>query len=601
MKSGLPIALLMKKIDLERYEKESSSVDKQPFLDRSRPREVAASAGATPRPDVVVVTVNEHETKAIHDAFLEATGADGVPVSLEGRLYHNLGSINGTTVYHAISEMGSSGPGAMQQAVDKAIRALEPGAVIALGIAFGVRENDQSLGDILLSRQIQLYDLQRAGIEIVLRGDKPHATPRLINHFDAFSQVKWKGAKVRSGLILSGEKLIDDKDYRDQLVKLQAEAVGGEMEGAGLYVASADHKVDWIVIKAICDWADGNKKVNKKQRQKKAAKNAAQFLVESLKYAALKRVDPLTGTSPDTLPTATGQDPPALSSSPANVSGRVVYSERKEWIYSNLLKVVDLPERIYVANTTHRFAGTVWTALHQGGGQIGPEWLLTSKRILSFHDLRQHPWKTICDQVRSFDAREWSESDDPDRRRDFVRLLNHCLRAFTRSLDLHYNRELDCYYFPATLDLRPGSLTYRSLQQNASRDVFAVYYRKNQPDVVSHFRHSAFGGFFQQFGREWYLQITPTYLYTVDGQRISRFQGELLSGIKRFDRNAAVLGQIVMWGDFLAPEAQLFAEGYPYLRFGKLERFQVNREINDDAWATQDITAPEGGERPDGP
>jgi nucleoside phosphorylase len=268
-----------------------SGVHKRPALKPSRSRGPDTSDGARPRPDLVLVTVNEHETKAIHDAFLEATGAEGVPVSLEGRLYHNLGTINGTTVYHAISEMGSSGPGAMQQAVDKAIRALDPGAVIAIGIAFGVNEKNQTLGDILLSKQIQLYDLQRAGAEIVLRGDKPHATPRLINHFDSFNQVKWKGAKVRTGLLLSGEKLIDNKDYRDQLVALRVEAVGGEMEGAGLYVASADHKVDWIVIKAICDWADGNKKVNKKQRQKKAAKNAADFLVQSLKYAALKRDD----------------------------------------------------------------------------------------------------------------------------------------------------------------------------------------------------------------------------------------------------------------------------------------------------------------------
>jgi nucleoside phosphorylase len=261
-----------------------------------------------PRPDLVLVTVNEHETKAVHDAFLGATRTEGIPVSLEGRLYHNLGIINGTTVYHAISEMGSSGPGAMQQVVDKAIRALDPAAVIAVGIAFGVSEKDQSIGDILLSKQIQLYELQRAGREIVLRGDKPHATTRLINHFEAFKQVRWKGATVRTGLILSGEKLIDDKDYRDQLVTLQVEAVGGEMEGAGLYVASADHKVDWVVVKAICDWADGNKKVNKKQRQKKAAKNAAKFIVESLKYAPLKRIDTVRPT-PHTSDIARAIDP----------------------------------------------------------------------------------------------------------------------------------------------------------------------------------------------------------------------------------------------------------------------------------------------------
>jgi nucleoside phosphorylase len=83
--------------------------------------------------------------------------------------------------------------------------------------------------------------------------------------------------------------LIDDIDYRDQLLKFDREAIGGEMEGTGLYVSSHQHKVDWIVIKAICDWADGSKKKNKKLRQKEAAKNAAEFLIESLKYAALKR------------------------------------------------------------------------------------------------------------------------------------------------------------------------------------------------------------------------------------------------------------------------------------------------------------------------
>jgi hypothetical protein len=301
----------------------------------------------------------------------------------------------------------------------------------------------------------------------------------------------------------------------------------------------------------------------------------------------------LIGPSLDTVPTATGQDLQAPSSSAAIVSGRVVYSEQKEWLYSNLLKVVGLPENLYVANTSHRFAGTVWAALNQGGREIGPEWLLTSKRIVSFHDLREHPWNTICDRVYPSDTREWAESDDPDRRRDFVRLLNHCLRAFTRSLDLAYNKTLDCYYFPATLDLKPKPLTYHSLRQNATRDVFAVYYKKNDPDTVSHFRHSAFIGSFQRYGREWYLQITPTYVYTVDGHRLSKYQGDLLAGIKRFDRNAAVVGQIVMWGDILTPEAQFFCEPYPYLRFGKLERFQVNREINDDAWAKQDSTAQE--------
>jgi nucleoside phosphorylase len=256
---------------------------------RVTPRAPGNTYLAAPKPDLVLVTVNEHETQAVHDAFQKATGSEGAPVPLEGRLYHSLGTLNGATVYHAISEIGSGGPGAMQQAVDKAIRALDPGAVIAVGIAFGVSGSDQSIGDVLLSKQLRLYDLQRAGAEIVLRGDKPHASSWLINYFDSFRQVKWKGARVWPGVILSGERLIDNIDYRDQLLKFEKDAVGGEMEGAGLYVSSHDHKVDWIVIKAICDWADGNKKSNKTQRQKKAAENAAEFVVEALKYAPWKR------------------------------------------------------------------------------------------------------------------------------------------------------------------------------------------------------------------------------------------------------------------------------------------------------------------------
>ena len=246
---------------------------------------------APPRPDVVLVTVNDHETRAVLDAFLEATGEEAKPVTLGDRLYHDLGEVNGTTVYHAISEMGSGGSGGMQQTVEKAINALEPGAVIAVGIAFGVNEEKQAIGNIIVSKLLRLYELQRVGKkQIALRGARPDASPRLMSHFRGFSQARWRGARVRFGVMLTGEKLVDNVDYRSQLVQFEGEAEGGEMEGAGLYVSSYDNKVDWIVVKAICDWADGNKGVDKEARQKLAAKNAVEFVVESLKYAPLKRV-----------------------------------------------------------------------------------------------------------------------------------------------------------------------------------------------------------------------------------------------------------------------------------------------------------------------
>ena len=61
------------------------------------------------------------------------------------------------------SEMGAGGLGATLQTTHKGIAALQPAAVIMVGIAFGVNEAKQAIGDILVTEQLRLYDLQRVG------------------------------------------------------------------------------------------------------------------------------------------------------------------------------------------------------------------------------------------------------------------------------------------------------------------------------------------------------------------------------------------------------------------------------------------------------
>jgi nucleoside phosphorylase len=80
--------------------------------------------------------------------------------------------------------------------------------------------------------------------------------------------------------VLSGDKLIDNVDYRDAIIRATGgEAIGGEMEGRGIYSSAHNRKVDWIVIKAVSDWADGKKRTNgKRRRQEIAATNAASFV-----------------------------------------------------------------------------------------------------------------------------------------------------------------------------------------------------------------------------------------------------------------------------------------------------------------------------------
>jgi nucleoside phosphorylase len=241
--------------------------------------------------DVLIVTVTEVETKAVFEVFGRASGTT-TPATIEDRLYHDLGIINGAHVVHALSEMGAGGVGGAQQSVQKAVISLTPSAVLMVGIAFGVDDAKQAIGDVLVSQQLRLYELQRVGKDILLRGDRPHASPRLINFCRMAALVPTTPLPyiVRFGLLLSGAKLVDAIDYRDQLVTLEPEAIGGEMEGEGLYVACHETKTDWIVIKAICDWADGNKSDPKKrEHQVLAASNAAGFTLSVIEKAAFRQ------------------------------------------------------------------------------------------------------------------------------------------------------------------------------------------------------------------------------------------------------------------------------------------------------------------------
>jgi nucleoside phosphorylase len=238
--------------------------------------------------DVLLVTVTKVESLAVLAAFEPATGQKARLEARGDKAYHDLGTVNGAHVWLARSEMGAGGLGAAQQSVSKAIAELRPAAVLMVGIAFGLDAPWQKIGDILVSENLRLYEPQRAGPAATLpRGDRPHGSPWLLDACKN-ADLHWPGATVRFGCILTGEKLVDHLDLRAQLRAFEPEALGGEMEGAGLYTACQDAKVDWLLVKAICDWADGDKETDRQPRQQLAARNAAEFVLHVLQQVSLK-------------------------------------------------------------------------------------------------------------------------------------------------------------------------------------------------------------------------------------------------------------------------------------------------------------------------
>ena len=256
-----------------------------------------------------------------------------------------------------------------------------------------------------------------------------------------------------------------------------------------------------------------------------------------------------------------------------------------ETLYSNLLSVEYVTPSLWVANTPYRSAGQIYTDAKRFDVRLTSEWFLHDANIFSFHDLNEPPWNRFCEggTAESFDVSEWENSDDPERRKQFVRLLNCALREKAYQLSMLYSRDLDLYYFRATRGLRTRTVTYHRLAKGR-RTVFKQYRKKTDPKQIGYYRHSAFEGRFLSVDAKWFLEITPTYYYTTDGHAIHPYHEEYLSGIKRLERNSAVLGQVMLFADHLTRPPDMYTTEYPFLKFGALATFDVGVGINDRLW-----------------
>jgi len=264
---------------------------------------------------------------------------------------------------------------------------------------------------------------------------------------------------------------------------------------------------------------------------------------------------------------------------------------KPEIIFSNLLELASLPKHFYVAATEYRTPGEVFATLHEFTRIVHGEWILGAKILTSFHDLSTQPWTAVCDRgsVEELDTNEWAQTEDPIRQRQFVQLLNACLRSKLYRKGVKFSRESQCYYFRATQDLSEREYAYQSREHKASRSVFKGYPKKSDHTQMSYYRHSAFEGRFVRYGRTWYLQITPNYHFTRDGERLSRFAPDLLSGIKRLETNQAVHGQVVMWAHLLT-DRDLFDTGPRFLDFASMLEFELEVGLDDDAWLKHEDT-----------
>lgn len=250
---------------------------------------------------VLLLLVTEAERNAVLREFAACTGQRArVTFNRQGTVYE-LGRIsNADVVMVQAGEAGESGPAAMGHTARWAIEGLCPDYAILIGICYGLRPaadaidapadsaGDQQMGDVIVARRVQALDHNAVReldgvVHVVRRSPQVQADHILIDRCLA-GQATWtRPIKVHLGLVLSSNTLVDSLQFVRALREEFPDALGGEMEAMAVYAAAQLRKVDWIVIKSICDWG-----ANKNSKHHVlAASNSAGFVTHLLTVGAL--------------------------------------------------------------------------------------------------------------------------------------------------------------------------------------------------------------------------------------------------------------------------------------------------------------------------
>lgn len=241
--------------------------------------------------DFLILTVTDRETNSLLPFIQPISDAGVIETEHEGRVYR-LGKIGQYNIIHCrCTHMGTQETGSSTLITRNALSDWSCiKGVIMVGIAFGMYDNDengkkQHFSDVLVSKSIYPYENQKLkNGQQEFRGEWHQANPIFIRAFEEISKT-WsvenifgENVHIEVSPLLSGEKLIDDLTVRDKLKSQFKKARGGEMEGIGLASACEDANMPWILLKAICDFGDGNKGEMKDEKQDDAAKSACTAL-----------------------------------------------------------------------------------------------------------------------------------------------------------------------------------------------------------------------------------------------------------------------------------------------------------------------------------
>ncbi|MCP4306359.1 MAG: DUF4365 domain-containing protein [bacterium] len=268
---------------------------------------------------------------------------------------------------------------------------------------------------------------------------------------------------------------------------------------------------------------------------------------------------------------------------------------RPETLVTNLLRVEHIAQHVHLAPSSVRGWKDINARMRTGGHPLVNDVVWRDKHVYSFRGFDEPPLDVLADDTpERISTDELADSGAEEDRRFLVRLLNGTLREIHS--ELHWHRGREYLYFPASSDLQPRAVRAAG-KRGRGRTVFERYLDKETKSRVVYYRHYALRFQFLYLDQGWYLALTPTYHFTHDGSRESRYAGDYLKRIKQIEGHGAVGNLTKFWAGYLRSRSDLFASPDQRLRLGLLAELDLAHGIDDEHWKRRDKTAVAGADQ----
>lgn len=596
-----------------------------------------------PTIDIGILTIRDDEFRAVLDAF-----PDDHAIYRGRHREYTLRSADaggGARYRLALLRQIEQGNGEAQEAARDLIDDVQPSLLLVVGIAGGVPSDDVTLGDVVLSTRILDFSVEArkfeeattysvgggpiakaiaAGVANLSAREvelgkwwnglpqkptvslsaknfygpdrwKQEVRQKLQSHYG--SGVPTKPPIFFAGTIAASDRLVKDPQVLFPWITTARTIQAIEMESAGVHRATRGN-TPMLAIRGLSDIVGFKRSEG---WTKYACTSAAAFA------RAYLRTTPVE-VRPD-------KEPIAAKATPATAT----VAEEEDLggeAYATLLPLATFPEKLFVAPAKCTSMKDGWRQLLEQTNKqdknkkkttgkkkpsknkpepyIPSAWYLHEGNVYSLADPESSPLGKIVEvgTVEVHQTKEWAFSQRDDQRRIFVSLMIKALRDDLWCHGVRFHPDADIFAFMGFPDEPPRKFKYQNLKVRSTVTVVSHYERTSKEGKsYRYLRHVAFKGRFRFVGGSWYLEITPTYRFTTDGRNQHWFHEDLLSGIKRLEKNRSVLSQLLVWQAVMrAPWTR--ADRQRMLEFGPLPRFDYTPAVNETELTALDVPPP---------